>query len=74
MNPTMALILVAAAADAVPGILLGLPLVAAASLVFAATRHEDPAAIRATALQWAGWICGILGLVLAAVLVLGWLS
>lgn len=66
-------LLAAGLTERVPGILFGLPLVAVASLVFAATRHEDPAAIRRAALQWAGWLCGILGAVLAAVIVLGWL-
>lgn len=59
-------------ADRVPGIVLGLPLVALASLVFAATRHEDPAAIGWAAVHWAVWLGGILGVVLAAVLLMGW--
>ena len=60
---------VATFADRVPGFLFGLPLVALASLVFAATHHEDPAAI-----HWTVWLGGILGMVLAGVLLLGWLS
>lgn len=65
-------ILVAALVDRVPGIFFGLPLVALASLVFAATHHEDPAEIRFATVHWAVWLGGILGLVLAAVLLLGW--
>ncbi len=65
-------ILFAALVDRVPGIFFGLPLVALASLVFAATHHEDPAEIRFATVHWAVWLGGILGLVLAAVLLLGW--
>lgn len=57
-----------------PGLLLGFPLVALASLVFAATRHEDPAAIRRATLEWIAWLGGVLGLVLAVVALLGWLA
>ena len=53
-----------------PSVLLGLPLIALASIVFAATRHEDPAAIRRATLEWIAWLGGVLGLVLAAVAVL----
>jgi hypothetical protein len=60
--------------DRVPGIFFGLPLVALASLVFAATHHEDPAEIRFATVHWAVWLGGILGLVLAAVLLLGWFA
>jgi hypothetical protein len=57
-----------------PSLLLGLPLIVLASLVFAATRHEDPAAIRRATLEWIAWLGGVLGLVLAAVAVLAWLA
>jgi hypothetical protein len=67
-------VLVAALVDRVPGIFFGLPLVALASLVFAATHHEDPAEIRFATVHWAVWLGGILGLVLAAVLLLGWFA
>ena len=60
--------------DRVPGIFFGLPLVALASLVFAATHHEDPAAIRLATIHWTVWLGGILGMVLAGVLVLGLFS
>ena len=60
--------------DRVPGILFGLPLMALASLIFAATHHEDPAEIRFATVHWAVWLGGILGLVLAAVLLLGWFA
>ena len=67
-------VLFASLADRVPGIFFGLPLVALASLVFAATHHEDPAEIRFATIHWAVWLGGILGLVLAAVLLLGWFA
>jgi hypothetical protein len=72
MEPVFPL-LVAALADSVPGVFFGLPLLALASLIFAATHHEDPAAIGMATVHWAVWLGGILGLVLAAVLLLGWL-
>ena len=61
-------------ADRVPGIFFGLPLLALASLVFAATHHEDPGAIALATVHWAVWLGGILGVVLAAVLLLGWFA
>lgn len=67
-------VVIAHVVDRIPGVVLGLPLVALASLVFAATRHEDPAAILRATLHWAAWLGGILGVVLAAVLVLAWLA
>ena len=60
-------------AGRVPGIFFGLPLVALASLIFAATHHEDPAEIRLATVHWTVWLGGMLGMVLAAVLLLGWL-
>ena len=69
-----AAILFAQLADRVPGIFFGLPLLALASLVFAATHHEDPAAIGLATIHWAVWLGGILGIVLATVLLLGWLA
>ena len=60
--------------DRVPGLVYGLPLVAAAAVVFAATHHEDPAAIRRATLEWLGWLGGILGGVLVAVWVVSWLA
>lgn len=66
-------VLLAALADTVPGVVLGLPLLALASLIFAATHHEDPAAIGLATVHWAVWMGGILGVVLAAVLLLGWM-
>lgn len=67
-------LLFAQLADRVPGVFFGLPLLALASLVFAATHHEDPAAIGYAAVHWAVWLGGILGFVLAVVLLLGWLA
>ena len=66
--------LLASLAGRVPGIFFGLPLVALASLIFAATHHEDPAEIRLAAVHWMVWLGGMLGMVLAAVLLLGWLQ
>jgi hypothetical protein len=66
-------LLIAQLADKVPGIFFGLPLLALASLIFAATHHEDPAAIGLATVHWTVWLGGVLGLVLAAVLLLGWL-
>jgi uncharacterized integral membrane protein len=60
-------------ASLLPGLLFGLPLVGVASLVFAATHRESPEGIRRAALQWVGWLGGILGVVLVLVLVVGWL-
>jgi hypothetical protein len=74
LSPLCGGLLLAQLADRVPGILFGLPLVALASLVFAATHHEDPAAIGIATVHWAVWLGGILGLVLAVVLLLGWLA
>lgn len=59
--------------DRVPGLLFGLPLVALASLIFAATHHEDPIEIRYATVHWMVWIGGILGVVLGAVILLGWM-
>ncbi|RLS78706.1 MAG: hypothetical protein DWI03_03505 [Planctomycetota bacterium] len=72
MEPVFPL-LIAALADSVPGVVFGMPLLALASLIFAATHHEDPAAIGMATVHWAVWLGGILGLVLAAVLLLGWM-
>lgn len=72
MEPVFPL-LIAALADSVPGVVFGMPLLALASLIFAATHHEDPAAIGMATVHWAVWLGGILGIVLAAVLLLGWM-
>lgn len=66
--------LLATFADRVPGILFGLPLLALASLIFAATHHEDPATIGMATVHWTVWLGGVLGMVLALVLVLGYFS
>jgi hypothetical protein len=71
---SLAMPLVASFADRVPGIFFGLPLLALASLIFAATHHEDPAAIGLATVHWTVWLGGILGVVLAAVLLLGLIS
>lgn len=57
-----------------PGIVLGLPLLLVASIVFAATHHEAPAAIVRGTLQWLVWLGGILGAVLIVVTLLGWFA
>ncbi len=59
--------------EAIPGVFFGLPLMALASFVFAATHHEDDEAIGMATLHWTVWMGGVLGLVLAIVLLLGWL-
>jgi hypothetical protein len=59
--------------EAVPGVFFGLPLMALASFVFAATHHEEEEAIGMATLHWTVWMGGVLGLVLAIVLLLGWL-
>jgi hypothetical protein len=69
-----ALPLLATFADRVPGIFFGLPLLALASLIFAATHHEDPAAIGMATVHWTVWLGGVLGMVLAVVLLLGSIS
>ena len=65
--------LLASLVDRVPGLLFGLPLVALASLIFAATHHEDPIEIRYATVHWMVWMGGILGVVLGAVILLGWM-
>ncbi len=51
-----------------------LPLIAAASVIFAATHHESPPVIwRATA-EWALWLIGILGAVLLVVFIISRLA
>jgi uncharacterized membrane protein YdcZ (DUF606 family) len=70
----VALVLVASIVDRVPGLFFGLPLILVAALVFAATHHEDAGAIRNAALQWVGWLGGILGAVLVVVTILSWLT
>ena len=57
-----------------PGVVLGLPLLIVASLVFAATHHEAPEAIARATIHWIVWLGGILGVVLALVLLLGYFS
>ena len=66
-----ALLPLALLVEQIPVLLFSLPLVAAASLVFAATHHESPVAITRAALEWSAWLGGILGVVLLAVLILG---
>lgn len=60
--------------DRLPGILFGLPMLVVASLVFAATHHEDTAVIRRATLEWLLWISGVLGAVLLVVIILGRLA
>ena len=56
--------------EQVPMLLFGLPLMVAASLVFAATHHEQAESIKWAALEWAVWLVGILGVVMVVVLVI----
>lgn len=74
MHDVLVGLLVAQLADKVPGIFYGLPLLALASLIFAATHHEDPAAIGLATVHWTVWLGGVLGVVLAIVLLLGWIA
>jgi uncharacterized membrane protein YdcZ (DUF606 family) len=55
-------------------VVLGLPLLIVASLVFAATHHEAPEAIARATIHWIVWLGGILGAVLVFVTVLGWFA
>ena len=58
----------------IPMLFFSLPLIAAASVVFAATHHESPPVIwRATA-EWAMWLFGILGAVLLVVFIVSCLA
>lgn len=66
-------LLLASIVESIPSVFFGMPLLALASFVFAATHHEDPDEIRFATIHWAVWLGGILGLVLAAVLLLGWM-
>jgi hypothetical protein len=66
----LALLPLALMVEQVPMLLFGLPLIAAASLVFAATHHEAAEAIKWAALEWAVWLVGILGVVMVVVLVI----
>lgn len=59
--------------EAVPGVFFGLPLMALASFVFAATHHEDAEEIRLATIHWTVWMGTTLGVVLGFVLLLGWL-
>lgn len=64
-------LLAASLLDRVPGLVFGVPILIAASFVFAATHHEDPDAIRGAMLQWLVWLGVILGAVLGFVVLLG---
>lgn len=71
LAPMIAVVLAASLLDRVPGLAFGVPLLIAASFVFAATHHEDPEVIRGAMLQWLAWLGVILGAVLAVVLLIG---
>ena len=64
-------LLAASLLDRVPGLAFGVPILIAASFVFAATHHEDPDAIRGAMLQWLVWLGVILGALLGFVVLLG---
>jgi phosphatidylserine synthase len=64
--------LAASILDSVPGLFFGLPVLVAASVVFAATHHEDPEEIQAATIHWLVWLGVILLVVLAVVMALGW--
>jgi pheromone shutdown protein TraB len=69
--PLITSLLAASFLDRVPGLAFGVPLLVAASFVFAATHHENQDAIRSAMLQWLVWLGVILGAVLAVVLLIG---
>jgi uncharacterized membrane protein YdcZ (DUF606 family) len=69
MIPKLPAALIAALGDHLPGLVFGLPLIVLASIVFAATHHEQPAAIRRGILEWLAWLGGTLGVVLLVVAV-----
>ncbi len=58
----------------IPMIFFSLPLIAAASVVFAATHHESPQVILRATAEWAMWLAGILGGVLLVVFILSQLA
>ena len=60
--------------ESIPMLLFGLPLVVAASLVFAGTHHESTAAIKWAFLEWAVWLVGILGVVVVVVMLISRLA
>ena len=64
-------LLAASLLDQLPGLAFGLPLLIAASVVFAGTHHEQPGSIRTAMLQWLVWLGVILGVVLGLVLLIG---
>jgi hypothetical protein len=50
-----------------------LPLVIAVSLVYAATRHEEPLPILTHALRIGLWLVGFMAVIFAVLLVVSWL-
>ena len=58
----------------IPMLFFSLPLIAAASVVFAATHHESPPVIWRATTEWAMWLAGILGAVLLVVFILSRLA
>jgi len=48
------------------------PLIVSASLVYAATRHEDPGPIFAHAVRIGLWIVGFMAIIFAVLLLLSW--
>ena len=70
----LAILPLALLVEQVPMLLFGLPLMVVASLVFAATHHEQAEAIKWAALEWAVWLVGILGVVMVVVVFLSQLA
>ena len=58
----------------IPMLFFSLPLIAAASVVFAATHHESPPVIWRATIEWVMWLVGILGAVLVVVFILSRLA
>lgn len=58
----------------IPMLFFSLPLIVAASVVFAATHHESPPVIWRATIEWVMWLVGILGAVLVVVFILSHLA
>ena len=57
---------------AVVNLLYAMPLIVAVSLVYAATRHEEPGPILVHAARIGIWILGFMAVILAVLLLVSW--
>ena len=55
-------------------LLYAIPLIAAISLVYGATRHELPQPILVNAYQTAKWILGFLAVIVGVLIVISWMT